>query len=80
MNLDFKTYKSYNGYTVDETEFIGNTEFNIIKDFPMTCGDDDVTIAFGRIGDGRLWYYRSNWGRIWITDGFQDFGALEEGK
>ena len=72
MNIDPKTFKSYDGYKFDESEFIEKTGFKVIKEFSISCRDDDYNFAIGKI-DGELYWYQSNWGSIWK----HDFGKIE---
>lgn len=72
MNIDFKSFKSWNGYTLKESEFVEKTGFVEIRSFNFQTKDNEYNVTIGKIGD-EIWYYKDNYGDIW----YDDIGKVE---
>lgn len=67
MNIDYKEFTSWNGYTVEEFEFLEKTGFVESRVFAFETRDDYFEVHIGKIGD-EVWYYQDDFGKIWIDN------------
>jgi hypothetical protein len=72
MDIDFKSFETWSGYTFEEWEFIKKTGFVEIRSFSFETRDDIYGVVIGKIGND-VYYYKDNYGKIW----YDDFGKVE---
>lgn len=66
-NINYKEYKSWNGYTFDDDEFIEKSGFVEIRSFNFQEKDEEFNVCIGKIGND-FYYYKDNYGKIWADD------------